>query len=184
MSFLFPIWLIFEFTRLRICGPNCWKNVQKNVKLYIKLCIHFLCFWFFTKIFMHNYIHMWKITTTMKLIIIWILQCLSFKFYIWKIVKTKSLNLVVKNWYFDYEYAQSAWHTKQSCSLWYKKQKPKVILAYFGMIINYDKFSKWNIEFGKSYTLWKIDIYSTMINTKHMIYWSNYVNNKFQKILF
>jgi hypothetical protein len=43
------------------------------------------------------------------------------------------------------------------------------------MIQNYDKFSRWNIEFGKIYTLWKIDTYSTMINIKHIIYWGNYV---------
>jgi len=63
----------------------------------------------FTKIFMHNYIHMWKITTTMKIIIIWIIQYLSlkfipFKFYVWKIAKTKSLNHVSKKGYHDCEY--------------------------------------------------------------------------------
>jgi hypothetical protein len=36
------------------------------------------------------------------------------------------LSLVVKKWYPNYEYAQSAWHIKQSCSLWYKKPKLKV----------------------------------------------------------
>ncbi len=182
--FFFQFGSFFVFIKLRICGPltKCARNfhARKHVKLHIKLCIHFLCFWFFTKIFMHNYIHMWKITTTIKLIIIWIIQYLSFKFipfrfYIWNIVKTKSLSLVVKKWYPEYEYAQNAWHTKQSCSLWYKKQKPKVIITYFGMIQNYDKFSKWNIEFDKIYTLWEIDIYSTMISTKHMIYWGSYV---------
>jgi hypothetical protein len=132
----------------------------------------FFMYFFFTKIFMHNYIRMWKITTTMKHIVIGIIQYLSLKFipfgfYIWKIVKTKSLSLVVKKWYLDYEYAQSAWHTKQNCSLWYKKQKPKLILAYFGTIQNCDKFSRWSKKFGKIYTLQKIDIYSTMINTKH-----------------
>jgi hypothetical protein len=34
------------------------------------------------------------------------------------------------------------------------------------MIPNYDEFSKWNAKFDKIYTLWKIHIYSTMINTK------------------
>ncbi len=62
------------------------------------------------------------------------------------------------------------WHTKQNCNLWYKKKKKGVELTYFGMIQNYDKFSKWDIEFGKIYTLWKIHIYSTMINTKQVIY--------------
>jgi len=74
------------------------------------LCIHFLHFWFFNKVFMHNYTHMWKITITMKMIIIWIIQYLSlkfisFRFCIWKITKTKSFNLVVKKWYPNCEYA-------------------------------------------------------------------------------
>jgi hypothetical protein len=43
------------------------------------------------------------------------------------------------------------------------------------MIQNYDKFSKWNAEFDKKFKLWKIHIYSTMINTKHVIYWGNYM---------
>jgi hypothetical protein len=34
------------------------------------------------------------------------------------------------------------------------------------MIQNYDKFSRWNVEYGKIYILWKIHIYSTMINKK------------------
>jgi hypothetical protein len=43
------------------------------------------------------------------------------------------------------------------------------------MIQNYDKFSKWNAKSGKIYTLWNIHVYSTMINTKHVIYWGNYM---------
>jgi hypothetical protein len=43
------------------------------------------------------------------------------------------------------------------------------------MIQNYDKFFKWNTKSSKIYALWKIHIYSTMINTKHVIYWGNYV---------
>jgi hypothetical protein len=31
------------------------------------------------------------------------------------------------------------------------------------MIQNYDKFSRWNANFSKIYTFWKIHIYSTMI---------------------
>jgi hypothetical protein len=59
---------------------------------------------------------MWKITTTMKITIIWIIQYFSFKFipirfYIWKIAKTESLNLVVKKWYPNCEYA---WVVKKS----------------------------------------------------------------------
>jgi len=49
-------------------------------------------------------------------------------------------------------------------------KKKKLELAYFGTIQNYIKISKWNIEFGKIYTLWKIHIYSPMINTKQVIY--------------
>jgi len=41
--------------------------------------------------------------------------------------------------------------------------------TYFVMIQNYDYFSKWNVKSSKIYTLWKIHIYSTMINTKHVI---------------
>jgi hypothetical protein len=37
-----------------------------------------------------------------------------------------------------------AWHTKQSCSLWYKKQKLKIFFIFFYMIQGYDKFSAWN----------------------------------------
>jgi hypothetical protein len=43
------------------------------------------------------------------------------------------------------------------------------------MIQNYDNFSRWNVKIGKIYTLQKIHIYSTMINTKHVIYWDNYM---------
>jgi hypothetical protein len=47
---------------------------------------------------------MWKITTTMKVIKIWIiqyflLQFIPFKFYMWKIAKKKSLSLVFKKGY-------------------------------------------------------------------------------------
>jgi len=55
------------------------------------------------------------------------------------------------------------------------KEKNLKQLAYFRMIQNYDKFSKWNAECGRIYTLWKIHIYSTMINTKDVIYWGNYM---------
>jgi hypothetical protein len=56
-------------------------------------------------------IHMWKIITTMKIIIIWIIQHLSlkfipFRFYIWKIGKIKSFSLVIKKRYPNCEYAQ------------------------------------------------------------------------------
>jgi hypothetical protein len=82
-------------------------SCKKTCQVFLKsLCIHFLYFWFFTKIFMHNYIRMWKITTTMKIIIIWIIQYLSlkfipFRFYIFNIAKIKSLSPMVKKWYLD-----------------------------------------------------------------------------------
>jgi hypothetical protein len=52
------------------------------------------------------------------------------------------------------------------------------------MIQNYDKFSKWNVEFGRIYTLWKMNIYSKLL-TKDM--WSIGAiictfNNNLQKI--
>jgi hypothetical protein len=33
---------------------------------------------------------------------------------------------------------------EQSCGLWYRKLKLKVVRSYFNMIWNYDHFSKWN----------------------------------------
>jgi len=59
-------------------------------------------------------------------------------------------------------------------------------LTYFGMIQNYDKFSRWNTKSRKIYTFWEIHIYSTMVNKKM---WSIGVticifNNKLQKISF
>jgi hypothetical protein len=76
-------------------------SCKKTCEVLYKSFLHFLHFWFFIKIFMHNYIHMWKITTIMKIIIIWIIQYLSlqfisFRFYIWKIAKIKSLSPVLK----------------------------------------------------------------------------------------
>jgi hypothetical protein len=61
--------------------------------------------------FMHNRTQMWKITVIMKMIIISIIQYLSlkfiyFRFYVWKIIKTKSLSPVFKNGYPICEYAQ------------------------------------------------------------------------------
>jgi hypothetical protein len=66
---------------------------------------------------MPTYICMWKITTTMQIIIIWIIQYFSLKFiscrfYIWKIAKTKSLSPEFKKGYLDCEYAQT--HVIQS----------------------------------------------------------------------
>jgi hypothetical protein len=85
---------------------SCKKACQV---VYKSLYTHFLHFWFLTKISMHNYICMWQNHHHHENII-WIIQYLSFKFilfkfYIWKIIKTKSLNLMVKKWYLDCEYA-------------------------------------------------------------------------------
>ncbi len=87
-----------------------WFFVFTRLRIYSTKCLHFLHFWFFTQIFIHNYICMWKITTTMKIIIILIIQYFSlkfipFRFYIWKITKTKSLSLVSKKGYPNCEYA-------------------------------------------------------------------------------
>jgi hypothetical protein len=59
-------------------------------------------------------------------------------------------------------------------------------LTYSGMIQNYDKISRWNVEFSKVYTLWKININSKIINKK-MWYIGTTIcisNNKLKKISF
>jgi hypothetical protein len=91
-----------EFVALSV-GNMCNEFWYKKTCLVVLkiLCTHFRHLWFFTKIFMHNYIRMWKITTTMQIIIILIIQYFSLKFiqcrfYIWKITKTKSLSIVSK----------------------------------------------------------------------------------------
>jgi len=43
------------------------------------------------------------------------------------------------------------------------------------MIQNYDKFSRRNAKSSKLYTHLNFHIYSTMINTKNVIYWGNYM---------
>jgi hypothetical protein len=109
VDFLYSLGLEFMAPNV---GKMCKKfSCNKTYQVVHKnLWIHFLHFWFFTKIFMHNYMRMWKITTNMKIIIIWIIQYLSLKFillrfYFLKIAKTKSLNLVSKKGYPDCEYA-------------------------------------------------------------------------------
>jgi hypothetical protein len=53
------------------------------------------------------------------------------------------------------------------------------------MIQNYDKISEWIAKFGKIYTLWKIHIYPTMINTMWSIRATTCVfNKKLQNISF
>jgi len=52
------------------------------------------------------------------------------------------------------------------------------------MIQNYDYFLKWNIQFGKIFTFWKIHIYSKWL-TQNMWYTTATIcifNNKLQKI--
>jgi hypothetical protein len=43
------------------------------------------------------------------------------------------------------------------------------------MIQNYDKISKLHTKYEKITHFEKIHIYLTMINTKHVIYWGNYM---------
>jgi hypothetical protein len=67
----------------------------------------FLVFYQNTYAWLHTHV---KDHHTMKIITIWIIQYLSlkfipFRFYIWNMAKTKSLSLVVKKWYPNYEYA-------------------------------------------------------------------------------
>jgi hypothetical protein len=38
--------------------------------------------------------------------------------------------------------------------------------TYFGMIQIYDYFKRWNIQFGKIFTLWKFYIYSKWLTKK------------------
>jgi hypothetical protein len=52
------------------------------------------------------------------------------------------------------------------------------MLTCFGMIWNYDNFSKRNIRSGKIYALSKNNIYSNLIAKKHKTYWGNYKYNK------
>ncbi len=91
---------------------KCARNfhAKKHVKLYIKLYVFIFCIFGFLPKYLCTITYMWKITTNMKIIIIWIIQYLSFIFipfifYIWKIAKTKSLNLVSKKEYPNCEYA-------------------------------------------------------------------------------
>jgi hypothetical protein len=51
------------------------------------------------------------------------------------------------------------------------------VLTSFGMIWNYDKFSKQNTKFGKIYALLKFYISPNLIVKKHMTYWGNYKYN-------
>jgi hypothetical protein len=48
------------------------------------------------------------------------------------------------------------------------------MLTCFGMIWNYEIFSKQNTKYGKFYALFKICISPNLIVKKHMAYWGNY----------
>jgi hypothetical protein len=86
---------------------------------------------------------MWKITITMKIIIILIIQYLSFKFilfrfYIWKITKTKSLNPVVKKWYPNCEYTLECLNSL--VELLIELFQKMVVIAIFNCLI-----LEWNV---------------------------------------
>ncbi len=51
------------------------------------------------------------------------------------------------------------------------------VLTCFGIIWNYDKFSRWNTKFGKNCALSKIHISPNLIVKKKMTYWGNYKYN-------
>jgi hypothetical protein len=72
------------------------------------------------------------------------------------------------------------------CSLWYKKLKFKIINIFWDDLKLW-YLKKWKIEFNRICTLWNFHIYSTMNNTKHVMYWGNCIcifNNKLQKVSF
>jgi hypothetical protein len=52
------------------------------------------------------------------------------------------------------------------------------MLTSFGMIWNYNSFSKWNTKYGKIYALSKNIIYSDLIVKIYMTHWENYKYNK------
>jgi len=51
------------------------------------------------------------------------------------------------------------------------------MLTCFGMIWNYDKFSRWNTKSEKIYALSKICISPNLIVKKKKTYWGNYKHN-------
>jgi hypothetical protein len=76
-------------------------------------------------------------------------------------------------------------YINQSCSLRYKKLKPKVvnIFLYDSKLWQFIK-TKW--EIWKNLHILKNSYLFNNDNTKHVMYWSNYMyfNNKLQKISF
>jgi hypothetical protein len=52
-----------------------------------------------------------------------------------------------------------------------RRKNLKQLIAYFGMSQNYDKISRSNTKSSK-FTLRKNHIYSTVINTKYVVYWA------------
>jgi hypothetical protein len=55
-----------------------------------------------------------------------------------------------------------------------RKEKPKIV-CIFWYDSNYDIFSRLYAKSSKLYTHWKTHIYTTMINTKHVIYGGKYM---------
>ncbi len=105
----------------------------------------FFAFLAFNKIFMHNYIHMWKTTTTMKTIIIWIIQYLSlkfipFRFCICRIAKTNSLNSMAKKWYPDMPPLVCPHRTQQ------RGIKRRILVAFIKGIVYQQCISKVNTK--------------------------------------
>jgi len=74
---------------------------------------------------------------------------------------------------------------KETCNFNHKKLNFKV-LTCFGMIWNYDKFSRWNTKFGKMCILSKIRISPNLIVKKiwHLGATINTIYKKFQTISF
>jgi hypothetical protein len=123
IPFFWPFGWFFVFINLKIASPSvdnmCKKFSCEKIchVIYKSLYIHFLHFLFFTKIFMHYYIHMWKITTTMQIIKYFSLKFIRCRFYIWKIAKTKPLSHVSKKEGRNHEYAHVRIKTKISIGL-------------------------------------------------------------------
>jgi hypothetical protein len=84
----FIIWLFFVFIKLKMWSPKCKSHVHEIIMqktcqvIYGNKCTHFLNLWHFTKILMHSYVCMWKITITVSITLSWIMQFFSLKFVI------------------------------------------------------------------------------------------------------
>jgi hypothetical protein len=123
--FFFHLVEFFYSLGLEILAPNVSimgkkHFMQENMLSCIqKLIYSFFAFIIFTKIFMHNKIRMWKITTPMKITIISIIQYYSIKFipcrfYIWKMIKKMALKPMSKKGYSNFIYALDQKFSKKS----------------------------------------------------------------------